>query len=128
MSLLTAGRLAGASARLDDFMGALTLNQLRGTATMGYVLDDPELRKNSELAFDAMFPVFTDLAQEWTDRRRAGEMSLVIGVDYAGLIGNLTRGARLMQPHFPRRDILADDDLAVLDALWAQYYGGVSLG
>jgi len=127
MRLLTAGRLAGASARLDGFMSAMTLTQLRGTATMGYVLCDPELRHDSELAFDAMLPVFTDLSQEWTARRRSGELSLSIGMDYAGMIGNLTRGARLMQPHFPRRDVLADDDLDVLDTLWAQCYG-ISLG
>jgi hypothetical protein len=109
-------------------MSDLTLDRLRANVTMGYVLDDPELRRDDELAFDTMFPVFTDLALEWTAYRRAGVSSLMIGVEYAGLIGNLTKGARLVKPHFPRRDILADDDLAVLESLWAQQYTIVTLG
>jgi hypothetical protein len=120
MGLITASRLAGTSARLDAFMGDLTLDRLRANVTMGYVLDDTELRHDPELAFDAMLPVVTDLSQEWTGLRREGVPSLAIGMDYAGLISSLTRGARLVRPHFPRRDILADDDLSVLNALWFQ--------
>jgi hypothetical protein len=116
---LTAGSLAGASARLDGFMNDLTFAQLRGTVTMGYVLNDEELRHDSELAFDTMLPVFTDLALEWTARRRAGVSSLEIGLDYAGLIDSLTQGARLMTPHFPRRDVLSDADLELLYGLQA---------
>jgi hypothetical protein len=116
---LTAGSLAGASARLDGFMNDLTFAQLRGTVTMGYVLNDEELRHDSELAFDTMLPVFTDLALEWTGRRRAGVSSLEIGLDYAGLIDRLTQGARLMTPHFPRRDVLSDADLELLYGLQA---------
>jgi hypothetical protein len=66
-----------------------------------------------------MLPVFTDLALEWTGRRRAGVSSLEIGLDYAGLIDSLTQGARLMTPHFPRRDVLSDADLELLYGLQA---------
>ena len=120
MRLLTASRLAGTSARLDGFMSDLTLDRMRANITMGYVLNDPELRQDQELAFDAMLPVFTDLAQEWTAGRRDGMMSLAIGIKYAGLISSLTEGARLVTPHFPRRDILADNDLELLETLWRQ--------
>ncbi|HEU4715367.1 MAG TPA: hypothetical protein VFS14_00875 [Candidatus Saccharimonadales bacterium] len=118
MSLNT-GRLAGAADRLDVFMGNLTLAQLRGTVTMGFVLLQPALRRDYERHFDAWDLVIGDLAAEYARRRRSGQSPIAFGMIYAGMLGELNEGARLMRPHFPRRDTLSDKDFSLLDGLHA---------
>jgi hypothetical protein len=113
MRLLTAG-LAGTADRLDTFMGNLTLTQLRGTATMGFVLTQPSLRRNYDLNFEAWLPLIGEVTEEYIGRRRVGESPLAIGVDYTEVLIGLNEGARLMRPSFPRRDTLTDGDLLAL--------------
>jgi hypothetical protein len=117
MRVLSTGHLAGTADRLDTFLGDLTLDQLRGTATMGLVLAHPILRRDYEQSFADMLPVIGDMVQGWTTLRRAGVSSLEVGVGYVNILSSLNRGAQLMRPHFPRRDTLSDGDIIVLFGL-----------
>jgi len=117
MRLLTAGHLAGSADRLDTFMGDLTLTQLRGTATMGFVLAQPRLRRDHDRNFAAWLPFMGMVTEEYVVRRRSGEQPLEIGADFTEVIAALTEGARLMRPSFPRRDTLTDGDLVTLSRI-----------
>lgn len=114
MRLLTAGQLAGAAENLDTFMGDLTLDQLRGTATMGFILVQPGLRRRYDANFEVWLPIIGEVTEEYVARRRAGESPLAISVDYTEVLIGLNEGARFMRPSFPRRDTLTDSNLVTL--------------
>ena len=118
MSLLNT-RLLGTADRIDVFMHALTLPQLRATVVMGLVRNHPQLRRDEEFALDGMLPVIEDTVDGYAFNRRLGVSPLVFGVTNADMLEDLTEGALRMRPHFLKRDTLSSRDISLLFGLQA---------